>query len=60
MHKYFFKVFYKKNNKQLYKLQILEYNIYYMNIIVIQNTIPIAKILVESIKKKNLLFIYLI
>ena len=53
-HKYLFKVFYKKTYKKEYKSQILEYNIYYINIIAIYNTIFIAKILVESAKKKEL------
>ena len=55
VHKYPFKSFYKKNNKKKYKSQILKYNICYINVIVIQNAILIAKILVERNKKRSLL-----
>lgn len=52
VYKYLFKTFYRKTNKKKYKLQILKYNIYYTNIIVMQNVILVAKIWVESAKKK--------
>lgn len=54
-YKYLFKVFYRKTNKKKYKLQILEHNIRYTNIIAMQNTIFIVKILVGSAKKKKLI-----
>ena len=55
MHKYLFKVFYKKTNKKKYKLQILEYNIHHTNVIAMQDAILIAKIPVRSDKKKELI-----
>ena len=55
-YKYLFKVFYTKKNKKKYKSQILEHNIRYTNIIAMQNTIFIVKILVRSAKKKKLIF----
>lgn len=54
MHKYFLKAFYKRTNKKKYESRILEYNIYHTNIITMQDTILIAKILVRSAKKKEL------
>lgn len=44
----------------MYKLQISEYNIYYTNIIAMQNALIIAKILKKLSKKKTVLMIYLI
>ena len=55
MHKYLFKVFYRKINKKEYKLQILEYNKYHINLIALQNIILIVKVLVKSAKKKKLI-----
>ena len=52
-HKYLFKAFYRKTNKKKYKSQILEYNIYYTNIIAMQDSILITKIPIESVKKKT-------
>lgn len=46
-HKYLFKAFYGRTNKNKYKLQILVYNKYYINIITMQNTISITKVLEE-------------
>ena len=51
-HKYDFKAFYKWANKKKYELQILRHNIYYTNIIAMQDAILIAKILDGSVKKK--------
>lgn len=53
-HKYLFKVFYGQTNKKKYELQILEYNIYYTNIITMQDAILIAKIPIGSTKKKEI------
>ena len=57
--KYLFKVFYGRTNKKKYKLQILKHNIRHTNVIAIQDAILIANVLVGSVKKKNLLLIYL-
>ena len=54
-HKYFLKAFYGRINKKEYKSQILEHNIYYTNIIAKQDAILIAKILVGSVRKKELI-----
>ena len=51
-YKYFFEAFYGGINKKEYELQILKYNIRYTNIIAMQNAILIAKILIDSIKKR--------
>lgn len=53
IYKHFFKNFYKKINKNKYKMQILEYNIYYINVIAIQNIILIVQIPFKSIKTKT-------
>ncbi len=50
-HKYVLKVFYRQTNKKKYELQILKHNIYYINIITLQNIILIAKVLDMSTKK---------
>ena len=52
MHKYLLKAFYGKTNKKKYESQILKYNIYYTNIIAMQDAILIAKVLVGNAKKK--------
>ena len=54
VYKYLLKVFYGKTNKKEYKSQILEHNICYTNVIAMQDTILIAKVLVWSVKKKEL------
>lgn len=54
VHKYLLKAFYRQTNKKEYKSQILEYNIYYTNVIVIEDVILIAKIPIESTKKKEI------
>lgn len=41
------------------ELQILKYNIYHTNVFIVQDTILIVKVPIESAKKKNLLLIYL-
>lgn len=51
VHKYIYKAFYRKTNKEEYKSQILKYNICYINIIDIQNAILIVKLL-EILKKE--------
>ena len=58
-HKYFFKAFYKRIKKKEYKLQILKHNICYANVITIQDVILIAKVPVESAKKRSMLLICL-
>lgn len=55
IYKYLFKDFYRLTNKKKYKLQILEHNIYYINIIAMQNIILIAKSLISNTKKSLLL-----
>lgn len=42
-YKYLFKVFYKGENKKEYELQILQYNIYHINILAINNTVIVIK-----------------
>lgn len=59
-YKYPFKFFYTQTKKKKHKLQILKYNIYYTNIIAMQNTIFIDKVLVESTKKKKFLLTFVI
>ena len=54
-HKYLFKTFYRRNNKNKYKSQILKHNICHTNVIIIQNTILMAKVLDGSAKKNSLL-----
>ena len=54
MHKYLLKAFYNRTNKKKYKSQILEYIIYYTNIIVMQDTILVANVPVENVEKKKL------
>lgn len=58
-YKYFYKAFYGKINKKKNELQIINYNIRYTNVIALQDTIIIAKILVKNAKKKSLLLICL-
>lgn len=58
-YQYFVKTFYRRINKKKYKLQNLKHNIYYNNIIVIQNIILMAKVLNESTRKNSLLLICL-
>lgn len=50
-YEYFFKVFYKWTNKNIYEPQILRYNIYHINIIILEKPILITKILDKSTKK---------
>lgn len=57
-HKYFFKVFYRRINKKNYKLLILMYNICHINIIAMQNSILMEKVLDRIDKKSSLLLIY--
>lgn len=59
VYKYSLNTFYKRINKKKYELQILEANIYYTNIILMQNIILITKVLVRSTKKKSLILSYL-
>ena len=56
---YLLKAFNRKTNKKEYKSQILEYNIYHTNVIVIQDFILLVKVPVGSVKKKGLLIICL-
>ena len=51
VHKYFYKIFYKKTNKKKYDLQNLEYIICHIKIMTLQDAILIAKVLVRSAKK---------
>lgn len=44
VHKYFLIAFYNKTNKKMYNLQILQYNIYYINITIMKNIIILEKI----------------
>ena len=53
-YKYLCKAFYGRTNKKEYKSQILEHNIRHINVIAMQNAILIAKIPVESAKKKEI------
>ena len=53
-------VFYGQTNKKEYKLQILKHNIYHTNVIAIQDTIIIPKVLNGSAKQISLLLTYLI
>lgn len=55
----FFHNFYKKTNKKEYKFQILKHNIYHTNVIIIQDNILIAKILVENVRKKSWILTHL-
>lgn len=52
MHKYYLKAFYEWTNKKKYDLQILQHNIRYINILIIQNIILLVK--VERAKKKKI------
>ncbi len=53
VYKYLFKTFYVRTNKKEYKSQISEYNIYYTNVIAIQDAVLIAKVPVGNAKKKR-------
>lgn len=44
IHKYLFKIFYNKINKEKYNLQICQYNIHYKNVIIMRNIIILKKI----------------
>lgn len=55
VHKYTFKAFYRRTNKKEYKLWFLKYNIYYTNVITMQDVILIAKMLVGSTKKNHII-----
>lgn len=59
-YKYLFKFFYTQTKKKKHKLQILKYNIYHTNIIAMQNTIFIDKVLVGSTKKNKFLLTFVI
>ena len=50
MYKYLFKAFYNKINKKEYNLQIWQYNVRYINILVIKDMI-----ISEKAKKKEIL-----
>lgn len=49
MHKYLFKVFYNRINKEKYNMQICQHNVYYKNVIIMKNII----ILKETKEKKK-------
>ena len=53
VYKYLLKAFDRKTNKKKYESQILERNIYHINIIAMQNAILIAKVSVRNVKKKE-------
>ncbi len=53
-HKYLLKALYGRTNWKEYKSQILKYNIRHINVIAMQDVILIAKILVGSAKRKQL------
>lgn len=42
-YKYFFKIFYNRTNKKKYNLQIWQYNVHHINIIVMKNIIILKK-----------------
>ncbi len=53
-HKYLLKAFYGRTNKKEYKLQISKHDIYYTNVIAMQDAILMAKVLDGSAKRKDL------
>ena len=50
-YQYLFKAIYRRINKKKYRLYILKHVICYINIITIENTIFIAKVLVKNTRK---------
>ncbi len=53
-HKYFLKALYGQTNKKEYESQILKHNIRHTNVIAMQDTILMAKVLDGSAKRKQL------
>lgn len=60
VYRYIYKVFYGRINKMKYESQILNHNIWYINVNTIQNIIQMVKLLDGSDQKNNLLLTCLI
>lgn len=58
-YEYFFKVFYNKTNKKEYESQIRQYNVHYINIILMKDIIISEKVRVERKSYQKVLWIEL-